>query len=86
MFQAYTHTQVPRAENAHAYALASLGFALDHQLRRSIPVEYLEKPSIDEEPTVEVAQISTIQSWQDPIIDYIVNETFPANRLKSRNL
>ena len=86
MFQAYTLTQVPRAENAHAYALASLGFALDHQLRRSIPVEYLEKPSINEEPTIKVAQINTTLSWQDPIIDYIVNGTLHADKLESIKL
>ena len=35
-FQTYTLTQVPRTENAHADALAGLGSALDHQLKRSI--------------------------------------------------
>ncbi|KAM1349387.1 hypothetical protein ACFX2F_003472 [Malus domestica] len=85
-FQAYTFTQVPRAENAHADVIASLGSALDHQIRRSIPVEYLEKPSINEKPTVEVAQISTTPSWQDPIINYIVNGTISAYILESMKL
>ncbi|KAM1394811.1 hypothetical protein ACFX2F_030813 [Malus domestica] len=74
------------AENAHADALASLGSALDHQLKRSILVEYLEKPSIDEEPASEVVHISTTSSWQDHIIDSIVNGTLPADRLESRKL
>ncbi|XP_070665206.1 uncharacterized protein [Malus domestica] len=85
-FQAYTLTQVPQTKNAHADALASLGFALDYQLRRSILVEYLEKPKIDEEPAVKMVQINIILSWQDPIINYLVNGTFPADRLKSRKL
>ncbi|KAM2856021.1 hypothetical protein PS2_000432 [Malus domestica] len=59
---------------------------LDYQLRSSIPVEYLEKPSINEEPTSEVAQIRTTLSWQDPIIDYIINVTLLVDRLKSRKL
>ncbi|XP_068332925.1 uncharacterized protein [Pyrus communis] len=77
---------IPRKENAHVDALASLGSTLDHQLRRFIPVEYLEKPNIDEELAVKVAKISTAPSWQDPIIDYIVNGTLPANKLQSRKL
>ncbi|XP_068319766.1 uncharacterized protein [Pyrus communis] len=61
-FQAYTFTQVLRAENVHADALAGLGLALNHQLMHSIPVKYLEKPSIDKEPVVEDAQINTTPS------------------------
>ncbi|KAM1119119.1 hypothetical protein EV1_042931 [Malus domestica] len=59
---------------------------LDHQIRGFIPVEYLEKPSIDEKPAVKVAQINTTQSWQDPIIDYIINGKLPTDRLESRKL
>ncbi|KAI5354380.1 hypothetical protein L3X38_007275 [Prunus dulcis] len=47
-FPTFTIQQVPRAENAHADALASLGSALDTQFRRSIPVEHLDRPSIEE--------------------------------------
>ena len=54
-FQTYTLTQVPQANNTHADALANLGFAIDHQLKRPIPVEHLNKPSIDVEPAAEVS-------------------------------
>ncbi|XP_070681811.1 uncharacterized protein [Malus domestica] len=86
MFQAYTLTQVPPAENAHADALADLGSALNHLLKHFIPIEYLEKSSIDEKPAVEVAHINTTLSWQDPINDCIVNRTLPINRLESKKL
>ncbi|XP_070681765.1 uncharacterized protein [Malus domestica] len=85
-FQTYTLTRVPQAKNAHANALASLGSVLDHQLRCSIMIEYLEKPSIDEEPASKVAQISMASSWKDPIINYIVNGTLPADKLEYRKL
>ena len=85
-FQTYTLTQVPRADNACANALASLGSAFDHQLKRSIPVEYLDKLSIEAEPAVEVSQDSTTLNWQNLIIDYLVNGTFPMERLESRRL
>ncbi|KAI5317142.1 hypothetical protein L3X38_036849 [Prunus dulcis] len=47
-FPTFTIQQVLRAENAHADALASLGSALDTQFRRSILVEFLDQPSIEE--------------------------------------
>ncbi|CAL8162549.1 unnamed protein product [Prunus armeniaca] len=47
-FPTFTIQQVPRAENAHVDALASLGSSLDTQFRRSIPVEHLDQPSIEE--------------------------------------
>ncbi|CAL8119125.1 unnamed protein product [Prunus armeniaca] len=47
-FPTFTIQQVPRAENAHADALASLGSALDAQFRCSVPVEHLDRPSIEE--------------------------------------
>ena len=85
-FQTYTLTQVPGRQRPCANALASLGSAFDHQLKRSIPVEYLDKPSIEAEPAVEVSQVSTTPNWQNSTIDYLVNGTFPMERLKSRKL
>ena len=43
-----------RTDNAHADALAGLNSTFDLQLKRSIPVEYLDKPSIEAELAVEV--------------------------------
>ncbi|KAM1408819.1 hypothetical protein ACFX2I_009293 [Malus domestica] len=85
-FQTYTLTQVPQANNAHPEALAGLGSTLNHQLKHSIPVAYLDKPSIMVEPAVEVSQVSTTPNCQDSIIDYMVNGTFPMERLESRKL
>ena len=85
-FQTYTLTQVPRTKNAHTDALASLGSALYHQLKRSILVEYLDKPSIETEPVAKVSQVSVTPNWQSSIIDYLVNGTLPTERLESRKL
>ncbi|KAM2576033.1 hypothetical protein TB2_007782 [Malus domestica] len=84
--QTYTLTQVSRADNAYADALAGLGSAFDHQFKRSIPVEYLNKPSIKAEPTIKVSQVSITPRWQSSIIDYLVNGTLPSERLESRKL
>ncbi|XP_020415620.1 uncharacterized protein LOC109948104 [Prunus persica] len=71
---------VPRAENAHADALASLGSALDTQFRRSIPVEHLDRPSIEEIELIDTMQIDEDPSWQDPVIDYLTNENLPTDK------
>ncbi|CAL9016033.1 unnamed protein product [Prunus brigantina] len=62
-FPTFTIQQVPRAENAHADALASLGSALDAQFRRSIPVEHLDRPSIEEVEPIDTMQIDKDLSW-----------------------
>ncbi|KAI5351611.1 hypothetical protein L3X38_004502 [Prunus dulcis] len=66
-FPTFIIQQVPRAENAHADALASLGSALDTQFRRSILVEHLDRPSIEEIELINTMQINEDPSWQDPI-------------------
>ena len=85
-FQTYNLTQVPRTKNAHVDVLAGIGFALDHQLKRSISVEYIDNPSIEVEPVAEVSHVSVTPNWQSSIIDYLVNDTLPTERLESRKL
>ena len=86
MFQTYTLTKVPHANNAHADALAALGSTLDYKFRRFIPIKYLGKLSIEEKPAAEVLQVNTTLSWQNPIIDCLVNVTFSAKRLEAKKL
>ena len=67
---------VPRAENSRADALAKLATALQEDLGRSTPVEYLAEPSIDPYSMV-VAPVGSVPSWMDPIWDYINDGTLP---------
>ena len=67
---------VPRTENSRADVLAKLAIALQEDLGRSTPVEYLAEPSIDPYSMV-VAPIGSVPSWMDPIWDYINDETLP---------
>ena len=67
---------VPRAENSRANALAKLTIALQEDLSRSTPVEYLAEPSIDL-CDVEVAQVGSEPNWMDPIWDYIIEGCLP---------
>ncbi|KAI5324176.1 hypothetical protein L3X38_033249 [Prunus dulcis] len=72
----FTIQRVPRIGNAHADALASLGSALDTQFRRSIQVEHLDRPSIEEIEPVDTMRIDEDPSWRDPIIDYLMTKTY----------
>ncbi|CAL9017511.1 unnamed protein product [Prunus brigantina] len=85
-FPTFTIQQVPRAENTHADALASLGSALDTQFRRSIPVEHLDRPSIEEIEPIDSMQIDEDPSWQDSIIDYLVNGNLPTDKSEARKV
>ena len=67
---------VPRAENSRADTLAKLATALQEDLSRSTPVEYLAEPSIDLCDVV-VAQVGSELSWMDPIWDYIIDGRLP---------
>ena len=67
---------VPRTENSRADALAKLATALQEDLSRSTPVEYLAEPSIDPYSMV-VAPVGSVPSWMDPIWDYINDRTLP---------
>ena len=72
---------VPRTENSRANALAKLATALQEDLSRSTPVEYLEEPSIDL-CDMEVAQVGSKPSWMDPIWDYIIDGHLPDDQKK----
>ena len=67
---------VPRADNSRADALAKLATALQEDLGRLTPVEYLAEPSIDPY-SMAVAPVESMPSWMDPIWDYINDRTLP---------
>ena len=67
---------VPRTKNSRADALAKLATALQEDLGRSTPVEYLAEPFIDPYSMM-VAPIRSVPSWIDPIWDYVNDETLP---------
>ena len=67
---------VPRMENSRVDALAKLATALQEDLGRSTPVEYLAEPSIDPYIMM-VAPVGSVPSWMDPIWDYINDGTLP---------
>ncbi|KAI5317558.1 hypothetical protein L3X38_037265 [Prunus dulcis] len=73
-------------ENGHAEALASLGSALDTQFRRFIPVEHLDRPSIEEIESIDTMLIDEDLSWQDLIVDYLMNGNLPTDKFETRKV
>ncbi|KAG7627144.1 Reverse transcriptase domain [Arabidopsis thaliana x Arabidopsis arenosa] len=95
-FEEFELTRIPRGENTSVDALAALASTSDPSLRRVIPVEFIEKPSIElsEEEHVVPIQISADQDdpdecssgWMEPIISYISEGKLPSDKWKARKL
>ncbi|CAL2229534.1 unnamed protein product [Prunus armeniaca] len=81
-FPTFTIQQIPRAKNTHADALASLGLALYTQFKRSVLIEHLDQPSIEEIEQVDSMRIDEDPSWQDTIINYLANGNLSMNRVR----
>lgn len=80
-FSIFTIQQVPQAEKTHADALASLVSELNTQFKRSISIEHLDQPSIEDAEQPDLMQINEDPNWQVPIIDYLSREKSEAIKI-----
>ncbi|KAI5327728.1 hypothetical protein L3X38_027124 [Prunus dulcis] len=53
---------------------------------RSIPVEHLDRPSIEEIEPIGTMQIDEDPSWQYPIVDYLVNGNLSTDKFEARKV
>ncbi|KAL5558492.1 hypothetical protein UlMin_034703 [Ulmus minor] len=83
-FDTVTIIQVLRAENTNADALARLATALEERLLKTVPIEFLEVPSIDKPE--QVGYIVVRPCWMDPIISFLRDGMLPADKFKARRL
>ncbi|TVU66560.1 integrase zinc binding domain-containing protein, partial [Cobetia crustatorum] len=83
-FRNCTIHQIPRAENSWADALAKLGSSVENKVPRTIPIEFLEQPSIGTEK--EVNQVRASPSWMDPIFNFLTMGEIPSDKLEARRL
>ena len=65
--------QIPREENKKANALTNLASTFDFISDKSVPLEFLQNPSI--EITKFVCQIEAGPTWMDDIIAYLWDVT-----------
>ncbi|KAG7583777.1 Reverse transcriptase domain [Arabidopsis suecica] len=91
-FESFELNKIPRGDNAPADALAALASTSDPNLRRIIPVESIDQPSIDPIDTVNfVAAYSDPDhtdptDWRVEIRDFLADGTIPADKWAARRL
>ena len=79
-FQECIARQVPRGENSHANALANLGLATKTSTPKVMPVVYLQWRVVWKEEGEQIVKVAEDSSWMTPIIDYLQNNTLPADK------
>ncbi|KAI5334662.1 hypothetical protein L3X38_024795 [Prunus dulcis] len=82
-FHAHSIRQVPRSENSHADALARLASALEQGTGRHIHIEFLAQPST-QAPLI--CTIDHSPTWMDPILQFLQNQTLPADPAEARRV
>ncbi|KAI5337618.1 hypothetical protein L3X38_016889 [Prunus dulcis] len=82
-FHVHSINQVPRSENNHADAFARLASALEQGIGRHIHIEFLDQPST-EAPLI--CTIDHSPTWMDPILQFLQNQTLPANSTEARRV
>ncbi|CAL2239907.1 unnamed protein product [Prunus armeniaca] len=82
-FDAHLISQVPCSENSHVDALARLSSALEQGIGCNIHIEFLDQPSTQ---TLLICTIDHSPTWMDPIIQFLQNQTFPADPAEARRV
>ncbi|XP_048613404.1 uncharacterized protein LOC125587236 [Brassica napus] len=96
-FEFFELVKVPRGENVYADALAALGSKLHDQVKRTIPIHRIEKPSIDilTDQTTIIAPITETDTlvtdefgpdWRTEFIDYLSKGELPTKKWAARRL
>ncbi|XP_024021322.1 uncharacterized protein LOC112091560 [Morus notabilis] len=83
-FKSYEILQIPRAENTNTDALAKLASSRDSDILGIVPIEELERPTIEEK--IEALTIQTNEGWMTPLIQYLTNEKLPSDKDEARRI
>ena len=75
--------QIPREQNANADALAKLATSGETETLGLVPIEFLEKPSIEGD-RAEVEMIDAGPTWITPILEYLAKGKLPEGRNDAR--
>ncbi|KAM1815907.1 hypothetical protein ACFX12_000375 [Malus domestica] len=79
----YQITQIPRAANSHADALAHLALAVENKIGRKIQVELLAAPST---MTMKVCNLQQGDSWITPIYRFLAHGTLPNDKVQAKQI
>ncbi|KAM5579269.1 hypothetical protein ABKV19_009186, partial [Rosa sericea] len=84
-FTSYIFTQIPRAENDKADALAKIAATSPSPTYGATKVEILERPSTSKTVS-EIFTVDHTASWMDPILKYMVDGLAPDDKVEARRL
>jgi hypothetical protein len=87
-FERVVVTQIPRAENERADALARLGSATDEKISASKHrVIIRDKPSVDDTRSVmQIDDAYVILEWEKHVIEYLKNGQLPNDKKEARKI
>ena len=83
-FDSFKVNQIPRDENAEADNLAKLASGFDFQNPKRLPIEWLEKSSINVTATVNT--IGEADNWTSPLVRYITSGQLPQDKNEGRRV
>ncbi|XP_024018099.1 uncharacterized protein K02A2.6-like [Morus notabilis] len=75
---------IPRAENANADALAKLASSKDADTLGVVPIEELERPTIEER--AEAFSVPEGEDWITPLIRYLMDAQLPNSKNEARRI
>ncbi|KAM2339537.1 hypothetical protein ACFX1X_019096 [Malus domestica] len=79
----YQITQIPRAANSHADALARLASTVEDKIGRKIQVELLAAPST---MAAKVCNLQQGDSWITPIYKFLAHGTLPNDKVQAKQI
>ncbi|KAM2273774.1 hypothetical protein ACFX1S_043664 [Malus domestica] len=79
----YQITQIPRAANSHANALARIASAVEDKIRKKIQVELLAAPST---MAVEVCNLQHGDSWITSIYRFLAHGIIPNDKVQAKQI
>ncbi|KAM2888910.1 hypothetical protein FF1_012569 [Malus domestica] len=79
----YQITQIPRAANNHANALARLALEVKDKIGRKIQVKLLAAPTT---MAAEVCNLQQMDSWITPIYRFLAHDTLPNDKVQAKQI
>ncbi|KAM2118646.1 hypothetical protein ACFX1R_012031 [Malus domestica] len=79
----YQITQIPRAANSHADALARLASVVEDKIGRKIQVELVAAPSTI---AAEVCNLQQGDNWITPIYRFLAHGTLPNDKVQAKQI
>ena len=83
-FEEHTIQQISRDLNTQVDALATFGYTSEPSLRRSIPISFIERLSIEVETTINTKEFG--EDWRTPIVAYLKEGLLLKDKQEARRI